>query len=236
MTVPLIFRRRLITAFFGIVTVAAIGLAMRNSDLDLPVTFWFNSHFGSGFTGSAATALYAALKVPYSIALTLVLGGTLAGCSGQWRLGLRYILTVAATWLSVMGLKLVFARPRPPFAEMLYPPSVIPADLSFPSGHTNFLVATTITILLSISVIRQQTHRNQLPQSNDGADFGKFLPRFQWILWPALAAVLIGYTVLTTGVHHLTDWAASIIWAITVTPAIFSLWGLILTTPTSTRT
>ncbi|HMI21268.1 MAG TPA: phosphatase PAP2 family protein [Sphingomonas sp.] len=97
-------------------------------------------------------------------------------------------LTIAIGRLGIEGVKLAFARPRPPMADWLTSVS----SWSFPSSHSAGTIMTCVALALLFG-------------SGDGA-----------ILAALLAALFIGWTRIALGVHWPSDvlagWGIGLLW------------------------
>lgn len=118
--------------------------------------------------------------------LAVVAGAAALACLAIRRRGWAVLWTLAGlgAWLLTLGLKLFFARPRPPFLD----PEVVVRSLSFPSGHA--LGSTVVYGLLAVLIARFATWR--------------------WLRWtgPLFLGGLvlaIAFSRVYLGAHYLTD-------------------------------
>lgn len=191
-------------ALTGIVTVILGGILLHSqqfSNFDFSITANFNS-LHQGLFGSITSGVYAIFKPLPAIIWVILLAGICAWGRKSWQIGLIFALTVLFCWLPIAILKEIFARPRPDAELLTDPLQPTPLDWSYPSGHT-----VVVTIILVCLIIVTTGTEAQTPAR---------------ILAP-LGILLIFVTVLTVGVHFPTDSLASIIWGVTVTPAVWLL-------------
>lgn len=190
----------IVLALLGAAVVAEAGLRLHASAVDLPLTVALNDH-RTGLLGALTTGLYRYLEPQYAAVLAVAVVGLVA-----WRRGLRVAAVVAVTaagsWMPVVIIKALVARPRPDTALLAHPMAMTPGDWSFPSGHTAFVAALGVALVLA---------------SLDTA-------AARWAPWAALAAVLtMGGSVLVDGVHYPSDVRASIVWVLSVAPLLWVL-------------
>lgn len=182
-------------AITGLIIVVLMGIALKDSEIDRPITLWFNQA-NSGVVGAMATFTYEALQpIPSTI---MVVTGMIIYLvrGGSWRLLAGFVGTVLLAWFPIIMWKKVFERSRISL-DALADPSSTPKDFSFPSGHTAFITGLMVALLL----ISYKTHLEKLAR----------------ILAPILITAIV-LTVLITGVHYITDSIASIVWAFSVGP------------------
>ncbi|MFZ1363226.1 MAG: phosphatase PAP2 family protein [Candidatus Nanopelagicales bacterium] len=192
-------KRVLTWAVIGALIVVVLGVFVRDSAFDFPVTHAFNE-LNTGFIETVTTAVYTIFGTKPSIVWIVLLSVIIMIARKNVRTGLVFGLTVLFTWLPVAIMKMIYMRPRPDKAELANPSQFNPADWSYPSGHTVIITITMIALIIVTTGTKVQ-----------------LVPR---VLAPALI-VLVGFTVLALGVHFPTDMIASIIWGITVTPLMW---------------
>lgn len=192
-------------AIIGIVVVLYWGMVSASSAFDLPITQFFNALRG-GPLGTLADAVYWALQPPRAVALVIVLMAVLYVLRASVALSLTFGLTVAATWLPIVGLKELFQRPRPDRALLKYPVETLPADWGFPSGHTAFVTAVAMALVALAVASASSSGRKKL----------------LWARGLAAAAIVLSVVcVLVEGVHYPSDAVASVVWSSSVTPAVW---------------
>lgn len=147
----------------------------------------------TGVLGELTSGLYAALEPGFAVVYVLALAAFIAWRAGDYRRGLEFGATVAATWLPVVFIKMLVARPRPEPSLLPHPTAFTPGDWSFPSGHTAFTMALAVSLFLF--------SRNRV------------LRILAVVLVPVVCA-----TVLINGVHYPTDVAFSLVWSGALAP------------------
>lgn len=205
-------KRVLAWAVVGALIVIVLGVLVRNSAFDLPVTHAFNE-LNTGFIETVTTAVYTIFGTKPSIVWIVLLSLIIMFTRKNIRTGLVFGLTVLFTWLPVAIMKMIYMRPRPDKAELAHPSQFDPADWSYPSGHTVIITITMVALIIVTTGTKVES-----------------VPR---VLAPILV-VLVGFTVLTLGVHFPTDMIASIIWGLTVTPLVWLGVSALLKVPSRT--
>lgn len=114
-----------------------------------------------------------------------------------------FAVTIAATWLSLAVVKLIVHRPRPDSSLLPFPFTPAQVDASYPSGHTAFVTALVVTIVLGLTAKRSR-----------------------WVagIIGALLIVGVATALVVDGVHFPSDVIASIAWGIVVAPLARTLW------------
>ncbi len=142
--------------------------------------------------GGYDKAVLGTVSVP-SVVIIMVLAAVVALCRRRYVLGLRAVIVVAGTVLSVQGLK----------HYLLYRPSLGITNLlgnSFPSGHTAAAAAATVALIMVVP------HRWRSP--------------IAWV--GALFTSVMGLSTLVNGWHHGSDVVASVLvagtWALALSP------------------
>jgi undecaprenyl-diphosphatase len=92
----------------------------------------------AGFQPTSAVAISAALAVIVAVRFRRPLTGLAAGA------------VVAVGWLCAGVLKVVIDRPRPVWADGVHQVFAPETDGSYPSGHTAFVTALVVTIVLLV--------------------------------------------------------------------------------------
>ena len=192
--------RAALRALFGVGLVLDIGVLVARSNVDLPVTAAFNS-LHVGIVGAIATGIYAAVEPQWALLIVLAIAAILWRVKGDLKVGLRFAVAVGGTWLPVIVLKLLVHRPRPGAALLPHPSAAAPGDWSFPSGHTAFITALVLVLVLALGRARRS-----------------------WTIPAAVLAVAVmGSVVLIDGFHFPTDVLASIIWSASLAHAAWEL-------------
>lgn len=190
------------TAAIGIVLILVIGLVIRTSRFDFAVVKFLNGYH-NGAIGSAANAVYTIFEPAPAIVGTVVLTGIVLAITRNLRVASTFAVTIAATWLSLAVVKLIVHRPRPDSSLLPFPFTPAQVDASYPSGHTAFVTALVVTIVLGIAVRRSR-----------------------WIagIIGALLIVGVATALVVDGVHFPSDVIASIVWGIVVAPLARTIW------------
>ncbi len=123
-----------------------------------------------------------------------------------WRPLISFAATVIFAWLPIVFLKKFYQRPRIDPADLPNPGDYVPHDWSYPSGHTAFVTAVVVAMLLA-------THATKAHN-------------IARILGAVFILIIIG-CVMTVGVHYFTDALASVIWAFTVGPVGWIIFNLV---------
>lgn len=173
------------------------GLILRTDPFDLGVVVALNQ-VHTGTWGTFADLMYVGVGPAAAVVLTIVLAGIIWLVSRSFLTAISFGLVVAVTWLPVAVLKLIVDRPRPGASSLshLYVPAQV--DGSYPSGHTAFVVA----LAFAAWFLLRDT-------------------RWRWlvVVLGAAATAVIGFAVVSDGLHYPTDVLASIVWALAMAPA-----------------
>lgn len=148
----------------------------------------------SGLHDTVLTAIALTISVvlgPVIGPLLLVVGGLFVATRNR-AAALVLVATTIIAWLSVGVGKVIYARPRPPGAEVRALSVELGRD-SFPSGHTAFAVALVGGSILALHVAGRRT-------------------RWAWILGVTFA-ITVAASRLYLGVHYLGDVIASFLFA-----------------------
>ena len=200
---PIAHRARIIwTAGIGVVLVLVVGLIIRTSRFDFAVVQFFNG-FHHGAVGSLTDAVYMIFEPAPAIVGTVVLTGIVLALTRNLRVASTFAVTIAATWLSLAVVKLIVHRPRPDPSLLPFPFTPAQVDASYPSGHTAFVTALVVTIVLGLSVRRSR-----------------------WVAGIIGALLILGVatSLVVDGVHFPSDVIASIVWGIVVAPLARTIW------------
>jgi undecaprenyl-diphosphatase len=142
-------RSAVIVSLIGLVAALVVGFAVRGSDAAIGVDLWVNSlhspvldaisrAVAAGFQPTSAVAISAALAVIVAVRFRRPLTGLAAGA------------VVAVGWLCAGVLKVVIDRPRPVWTDGVHQVFAPETDGSYPSGHTAFVTALVVTIVLLV--------------------------------------------------------------------------------------
>ncbi|AKA95708.1 phosphatase PAP2 family protein [Corynebacterium ulcerans] len=188
-------------AVLGVLTVVIMGFIIKPITSDLFVTQAMNGQ-RKGAVGTLVDALYYGLEPAYALVITLVVSAFVGLACKQVRIGLQCAVAIAVTWVPVVFVKMLIERPRPSSEMLSNPIPVTPGDWSFPSGHTTYVTALAMMLMLTV---------------------GARLPLVLRALFVLCAALGIAGVVLTMGVHYPTDVIAAVIWSTTVAPLVWNL-------------
>ena len=190
------------TAGVGIVLVLVVGLIIRTSRFDFALVQFFNEYH-HGAVGSLTNAVYIIFEPAPAIVGTVVLTGVVLALTRNLRVASTFAVTIAATWLSLAVVKLIVHRPRPDSSLLPFPFTPAQVDASYPSGHTAFVTALVVTIVLGLAAKRSR-----------------------WVagIIGALLIVGVATALVVDGVHYPSDVIASIVWGIVVAPLARAIW------------
>lgn len=193
-------RRRWRTALLAVIAVLLCGVLVHHSSFDLPVTQAMN-HLHVGPIALLTNTVYRLLEPPGAILLTVITAAVIGWRRRSLRALLVFGATVAITWLPIVAVKMIFFRPRPDTSVLAHPFSPLQIDGSFPSGHTAFITAYAVTLVLTLSGVAAQRAR----------------------VIGTLLVLLVVFTVLVNGLHFPTDVLASLVWSSALAPAVATL-------------
>ncbi|MBT8162405.1 MULTISPECIES: phosphatase PAP2 family protein [Arthrobacter] len=178
------------------VVLLVLGMIMKAHPADLPVVSALN-RLHTGAWAAVTDGVYKLLSPVPAVVLTAVLAGVVWAVSRAFRTAVAFGATIAVTWLPSVVLKVVVDRPRPELGALTHPYTPLQTDASFPSGHTAFVVALTLTLCFLLRGTR-------------------------WVrltaIIGAVATVIVGLAVMTNGLHYPTDVLASILWSLAMAP------------------
>jgi undecaprenyl-diphosphatase len=117
--------------------------------------------------------------------------------------GATFLVIVGVTWMGNQGMKALVARPRPD-RSLLSHPLTIEHSFSFPSGHTCFVAALAIALIVLFRGSRWQP---------------------LVVVIGAACAVIVGASRVYVGVHHPSDVIAALIYACAAAAVIVPLWN-----------
>ena len=190
------------TAGVGVVLVLIVGLIIRTSRFDFAVVQFFNGYH-HGAVGSLTNAVYIIFEPAPAIVGTVVLTGVVLALTRNLRVASTFAVTIAATWLSLAVVKLIVHRPRPDSSLLPFPFAPAQVDASYPSGHTAFVTALVVTIVLGLAARRSR-----------------------WVagIIGGLLVVGVATALVVDGVHFPSDVIASVVWGIVVAPLARKIW------------
>lgn len=190
------------TAAIGVVVVVLVGLIIRTSHFDFVIVQSLNGYH-HGAVGSLTNAVYKAFGPAAAIIGTIVLTGIILAVTRNIRIASTFAATIAATWLSLAVVKLAVHRLRPDAALLPFPFHPAQLDASYPSGHTAFVTALVMTVVMGVAAGR-----------------GRWLAG----IVGGLLILGVGTALVIDGVHYPSDVLASIVWGIAVAPLARMLW------------
>ena len=157
----------------------------------------------TGALGSLTTLVYTVFSPLPAIVATAVAAALIWLVSRRLAVALTFAIVVAVTWLPSALVKAIVQRPRPDAHLLPHPFASPPQDASYPSGHEVFVATVAVVAFLMV--------RRGLARAIIG-------------VVGVLAIIAVGFSLVIDGVHYPTDVAASVLWALTVAPAIMLLW------------
>ncbi|WP_052460280.1 phosphatase PAP2 family protein [Microbacterium gorillae] len=190
--------RRIVLAVVAAVALLGAGRLLTAHDVDLGLVIAANTAH-VGVVGALTDAVYRGLEPAFALVLALLVAAAVWWRARDLRASFLFLGVLALTWCPVILAKLIVDRPRPDPGLLAHPFLPTPTDSSFPSGHTAFVTALVVALWF---VVRD---RERL--------------RAAVLLVGTLLVVLIGCTVVITGLHHPTDALASITWVLCAAPA-----------------
>ncbi|MET4783180.1 phosphatase PAP2 family protein [Glaciihabitans sp. UYNi722] len=195
--------RLLIVALITVAIVVAAGFAFRAlGNFEMPLSHALNAlHHGA--LGTLGNVLYHDVGPVPAVLATIVLTGIILLVNRDLRVASTFAVTIAATWLSVVAVKVIVDRPRPDAALLPFPFHPIQVDASYPSGHATFITALVVVLVAMIASGRVRTIA---------------------IAIGALIVASAGFLLAVDGVHYTTDVLASIVWVLGVAPLVRGLW------------
>ncbi len=196
-------RRRLIVAIITITGVTLVGFLLASlGQFEMPLAEKLNA-LHKGLLGTLGNLFYIGFGPKFAIFGTMVLTVIIGLVSRNIRTAATFAVTVAATWLPVVLLKMLVNRPRPDVTLLSLPFQPAPLDASYPSGHAAFITALVIALVSLITVRYWRTVAKMIG---------------------ALIVIAAGFLLTVDGVHYPTDVIASIVWVLAVAPFVQLLW------------
>lgn len=117
--------------------------------------------------------------------------------------GATFLVIVGVTWVGNQGMKALVVRPRPD-QSLLSHPLTIEHSFSFPSGHTCFVAALAIALIVLFRGSRWQP---------------------LVLVIGAVCPVIVGASRVYVGVHHPSDVIAALIYACAAAAVIVPMWN-----------
>lgn len=191
-----------IGAAAAVIAVLVAGMVLHDSSVDLPVVIWFNT-LHTGFVGVVTNTVYELFSPVPAILLTVVATAVIWAARRDVRPAAAFAVVIAGTWLPSAVVKLVVHRARPDALQLPHPFSPAQVDASYPSGHSVFVVAAAVAVVLLLADTRAA-----------------------WairVVAPILVLVVL-CSLLVDGVHFPTDVLASVVWALGVAPLVRAVW------------
>lgn len=195
-------RRELGRAVVVVVVLAVLGFVLRVAPLDRPLSTWLNGAH-TGVLGALCTAVYHVFSPAPAIVLTALATVAVWWWTHRLRVAVAFAGTVAVTWIPSDVLKLLVGRPRPDVHLLPHPFLPSPADPSYPSGHTVFVTALVLALLL---VVRGTPLRRPVA------------------IVGSIVVVIVAVALAVDAVHYPTDVLASVAWSVGVAPAARWVW------------
>ncbi len=194
--------RVIVTAVVAVAVILSVGLLIRSSQFDFAVVQFFNG-FHTGAIGAVTNAVYELFDPVPAILGTAVLTAIILAATRNLRFASTFAVTIAATWLSLAVAKLIVQRPRPDASLLPFPFDPAQVDASYPSGHTAFITALVVTIVMATAAG----------------------PARRWAtVMGGLLILGVGASLMIDGVHNPSDVLASMLWGIAVAPLARMLW------------
>jgi len=164
---------------FGFIVLAHEVAEGETRRIDTAVVRYFQQHQSSLF--HALMTAISWLAGPVAICGMVALGALITARRGRfWPDGVALLIAAAGGWALIVGLKLLFHRPRP--AEVF-----VHLGYSFPSGHSFF--AVTLYGMLAYLLSRDAPPRRR---------------RWYWAA-AVLVILLVGFSRVFLGVHYPSD-------------------------------
>lgn len=191
-----------IVAAAAVIAVLVAGVVLHDSSVDLPVVTWFNSAH-TGFVGVVTNTVYELFSPVPAILLTVVATAVTWAVRRDLRPAAAFAVVIAGTWLPSAVVKLVVHRARPDALQLPHPFSPAQVDASYPSGHSVFVVAAAVAVVLLLADTRAAGSTR--------------------VVAP-LVVLIVLCSLLVDGVHFPTDVLASVVWALGVAPFVRAVW------------
>ncbi|MBT2504160.1 phosphatase PAP2 family protein [Curtobacterium sp. ISL-83] len=178
------------------------GFVLRASEPDAALADAFNT-LHTGTVAAVTNLVYHVFSPVPAIAITAAVTALIWALRKDVRAAAAFAGVVALTWIPSDIVKIVVHRPRPDVYLLTHAYTPLQVDASYPSGHTVFVTAFVIALIL----VTRHTR------------------------WSRLVCVLgvlliagVAMSLLIDAVHYPTDVIASILWALAVAPAARLIW------------
>ena len=182
-----------------VVVLTVVGFFLGSVDTGLAKAF---NTLHTGAVGAFTTAVYHVISPVPAIAITVVLAAVIWWRARDLRPALAFGGTIAITWIPSAVVKEIVHRARPDVSVLPHPYPVQP-DPSYPSGHTVYITAFVIALVLLL----RHTKWHRLA-----------------VVLGTVAIVVVFFSVTIDAVHFPTDAAASILWSLAVAPGVRVVW------------
>lgn len=198
-------RGLLITGVVLLFAVVGFGLFVAKapgwSASELGIDQWLSLRH-TPFLNSIALTIAWLFDPPMAVAITIVSGVLLGVITKDPTRMLTFLGTIAAAWGGSAVLKVIVQRPRPD-AALLAHPLLAESSFSYPSGHTCFIAALGLAVIL---LVRDHPRRRVI------------------VAAAALATLLVGASRVYLGVHYPTDVIASIVYSVAAALLALVVW------------
>jgi undecaprenyl-diphosphatase len=192
----------LVIAVVAVAIITSAGYLLSAHAVDLSLSEGLNA-LHVGVLGSVTSLVYHLFSPIPAVIITVVVTGIVWVVSRRLRVAIAFAGVVAITWIPSDLVKLLVHRARPDIHLMAHPFTPVQLDPSYPSGHTVFVTALVIGLILVLRGTR----------------------------WMPVAVVLgavlilgVALSLAIDAVHYPTDVLASIAWSICVAPAVRLIW------------
>jgi undecaprenyl-diphosphatase len=118
-------------------------------------------------------------------------------------MGATFLVLVGLTWAGNQGIKAIVARPRPDHSAFSHP-LALETSFSYPSGHTCFVAASAIAVILMFRASRWQP---------------------LVITIATVVTLMVAASRVYLGVHHVSDVVAGMLYASAAAAVILALWN-----------
>jgi len=168
---------------------------------DQQVLVLLNAHHNFVFdvVGRALSVIFAPTVSTILVVVVAVLCGLL---TRSVRKGLFVGIGIGLTYLGLFVVKVVVARPRPEALAYVVPGVVTEHGQSYPSGHTGIAAAMVVILVLSVP---------------------KLYAKWTIAIVGGVTVVLTALSRMYVGAHYPDDVTASIVYTVTVGPAVYTL-------------
>ena len=193
----------LIVAVAAIIAITAGGFALKAHAIDLGLSETLN-RMHTGFIGEVTTLVYHVFSPTPAIIITVVVTGMIWVASRQLSVAAAFAGVVAVTWIPSVLVKELVHRSRPDAHLMAHPYTPVQVDPSYPSGHIVFI---TVFVIALVFVLR----------GTGWTSVG--------VIGGTALILIVAFSLMVDAVHYPTDVLASVVWSVTVAPAVRYLWA-----------